>query len=333
MLFLFLTAIFLQPTYSFEPACGFDCVSNHNNFIKKPLPSNPRCRHAPYHNLREQTREMFFHAWNSYKHNAFPWDELKPLSCQPRKWTHRERGTLDDSLGGFMTTAVDSLDTLAMMGEYKEFRRTIRTIVRSLKFDRDITISVFETNIRILGGLLSAHMLLEDAETSPLLLGTVNPYYDANDGEEMKNDHSDGRSFYKSRQQKPVLGGVEDQPLIYSNELLTLALDLGHRLLPAFRTTHGLPLHRVNLKYGIPKGETKETCLAAAGTIILEFGVLSRLSGVSTFEVAARKAVRQLYQRRSPLDLMGSTMDTEKGTWIQSHTSVGAGSDSFYEYM
>jgi hypothetical protein len=30
----------------------------------------------------------------------FPWDEVKPLSCVGRRWDLRERGTLDDSLGG-----------------------------------------------------------------------------------------------------------------------------------------------------------------------------------------------------------------------------------------
>ena len=301
-------------------------------------PPNPRCRHEPWHKRREQAREMFHHAWNSYKRHAAPWDELKPLSCTGRRWDKRERGTLDDSLGGFMTTAIDTLDTLALLGEYKEFRRTVRKVVRGLSFDRDITVSVFETNIRILGGLLSAHMLLKDEETAPVLLGSSN-------GTEVVETSGDRRDRIRDRSRRrtsaappqraapTVLGGYTSEPLVYNDELLDLALDLGHRLLPAFRTKTGIPYHRVNLKYGVPKSETKVTCLAAAGTLILEFGVLSRLSGISSFETAARRAIRALWTRRSPLNLMGSTMNIEKGTWVQSHASVGAGSDSFYEYI
>jgi len=36
-----------------------------------------------------------------------------------RDWRKRERGTLDDPLGGYALTLVDSLDTLAVMGDYK----------------------------------------------------------------------------------------------------------------------------------------------------------------------------------------------------------------------
>jgi hypothetical protein len=50
--------------------------------------------------LREDAREAFYHAYDSYMTHAYPWDELKPLSCMGRRWDRRERGTLDDSLGG-----------------------------------------------------------------------------------------------------------------------------------------------------------------------------------------------------------------------------------------
>lgn len=40
----------------------------------------------------------------------------------------------------------------------------------------------------------------------------------------------------------------------YSGELLSLAHDLGKRLLPAFDTPLGIPVHRVNLQKGIPRG-------------------------------------------------------------------------------
>ena len=34
--------------------------------------------------LRDETKEAFLHSYNSYLEHAFPFDELMPLSCQPR---------------------------------------------------------------------------------------------------------------------------------------------------------------------------------------------------------------------------------------------------------
>lgn len=73
----------------------------------------------------------------------------------------------------------------------------------------------------------------------------------------------------------------------YKGELLNLALDIGYRLLPAFNSSTGLPHPRVNLRYGIKSGKIKhvgETCTSCAGTMILEFAALSRLSGEPIFE-------------------------------------------------
>lgn len=71
----------------------------------------------------------------------------------------------------------------------------------------------------------------------------------------------------------------------YNGEVLKMAEDLGNRLLPAFNTPTGIPYSRVNLRYGVMKGETQETCTAGAGTLLIEFGILSRLTGRPVFEV------------------------------------------------
>ena len=68
--------------------------------------------------LRDEARAMFDHAYGSYMEHAYPLDELMPLSCKGRDWRHRDRGTLDDPLGGYALTLVDSLDMLAVLGDY-----------------------------------------------------------------------------------------------------------------------------------------------------------------------------------------------------------------------
>ncbi len=58
-------------------------------------------------------------------------------------------------------------------------------------------------------------------------------------------------------------------------------MDLATRMLPAFDTQSGLPSLWVNLAKGQNKADTNVTCTACAGTLLLEFGLLSSLSGVA----------------------------------------------------
>lgn len=109
--------------------------------------------------LQQQARDMFYHGYRNYMEHAYPWDELKPLSCSGRRWDRRERGDLDDVLGGFSLTLVDSLDMLAVLGDRDEFARAVKLVAGSVTFDRDVTVSVFESTIRVIRGLVSAHML------------------------------------------------------------------------------------------------------------------------------------------------------------------------------
>lgn len=66
-----------------------------------------------------------------------------------------------------------------------------------------------------------------------------------------------------------------------------------------------MPYGTVNLKHGIPSGETPVTCTAGVGTFLVEFGALSRLTGDPIFESVATKAMHALWQRRSKIGLVG----------------------------
>ena len=58
-----------------------------------------------------------------------------------------------------------------------------------------------------------------------------------------------------------------------------------------------LPL-QVNLCHGIPEDMVVESCTAGAGTLTIEFTLLSRLLGDPVYENVARRAVRALWERR-----------------------------------
>jgi mannosidase alpha-like ER degradation enhancer 2 len=115
--------------------------------------------------------------------------------------------------------------------------------------------------------------------------------------------------------------------------LLKLAVDVAKRLLPAFDTATGLPYGTVNLKYGVPQEETTVTCTASCGTFLLEFGVLSRLTGDPVFEDTALRATAALWDRRSTTGLVGNHIDVASGNWVALEAGIGGNIDSYYEYL
>jgi hypothetical protein len=129
-----------------------------------------------------------------------------------------------------------------------------------------------------------------------------------------------------------LLGGLlSGYQMTGDARLLRLAEDLGKRLLPAFSSPTGMPYMYVNLKTGKTSGA--RTNPAEIGTLLLEFGTLSKLTGNPVFYDKAKNAVVQLYNRRSKIGLVGEEIDVETGEWISRASHVGGGIDSYYEYL
>nr|CAD1841703.1 unnamed protein product [Ananas comosus var. bracteatus] len=108
--------------------------------------------------LRDEVRDMFYHAFDGYMQHAFPLDELRPLTCKG-----------EDTLGGYALTLIDSLDTLALLGIVNDSVQLLNGLAEMsgliFRHMQDKTVSVFETTIRLLGGLLSAHLIASDYAT------------------------------------------------------------------------------------------------------------------------------------------------------------------------
>jgi mannosidase alpha-like ER degradation enhancer 1 len=64
----------------------------------------------------------------------------------------------NDVTGNFSLTLVDSLDTLVVLNDRAGFEDAVRKVIDWVSFDVDTKPQIFETNIRVLGGLLSAHL-------------------------------------------------------------------------------------------------------------------------------------------------------------------------------
>lgn len=307
---------------------------------------------------------MFYHGYDNYLEHAFPEDELKPISCKPLTRDRNNPGhiELNDPLGNYSVTLIDSLSTLAILASsstaggsskaLRYFQTSIAALVeqygdgsdgengrgkRGRGFDVDSKVQVFETVIRGVGGLLSAHLFV----VGELPIRGYNPRKGKKSAQEIAND-------VDAHQIQWPTG------FVYDGQLLRLAHDLGRRLLPAFHTVTGLPYPRVNLRYGVPfyvnspmnnnaeigqchvnqnpSTELTETCSAGAGSLVLEFTTLSRLTGDPRFEQLAKRAFWSVWERKSSIGLVGSGIDAETGLWVNGYTGIGAGIDSFYEY-
>jgi mannosidase alpha-like ER degradation enhancer 2 len=217
--------------------------------------------------LAAEVKAEFLHAWNGYKKYAWGHDDLKPLSKTHHDWYPEP----------LLMTAVDSLDTMIIMGLDDEAAATKQYILDHLSFDKDIEVQNFEITIRLLGGLLTNYQLTGD------------------------------------------------------KRFLSLAQDLGNRLLPVFNSPTGLPYRYVNLKTG--KVSRPVSNPAETGTLIIEFGTLSKLTGKPVYYEKAKRALVATYDRRSKIGLVGEWINVETGSWTKTDSHISGAIDSYYEYL
>ncbi|KAK7133846.1 hypothetical protein R3I94_015642 [Phoxinus phoxinus] len=224
---------------------------------------------------RAKIKEMMQFAWDNYKRYAWGSNELRPVSKQGHS------SNLFGSLKG--ATIVDALDTLYIMEMYDEFEAATEWVDRNLDFNMNAEISVFEVNIRFVGGLLSAYYL-------------------------------SGKEVFRKK-----------------------AVELGEKLLPAFKTPTGIPWALLNLKSGIgrnwPWASGGSSILAEYGTLHLEFMHLSALSGRPVFAEKVMNIRKVLNRLDKPQGLYPNYLNPNSGQWGQHHVSVGGLGDSFYEYL
>uniref|UniRef100_A0A8C5H2N9 alpha-1,2-Mannosidase n=1 Tax=Gouania willdenowi TaxID=441366 RepID=A0A8C5H2N9_GOUWI len=260
--------------------------------------------------LRNQVIEMFDHAYQNYMDHAYPADELMPLTCRGRvRGLEPSRGDVDDALGRFSLTLIDTLDTLVLLNKTTEFEAAVRRVLSDVRLDNDIVVSVFETNIRVLGGLLGGHSMAV-----------------------MLKEGGQHMQWY----QDELLHMAKDLGL----RLLPAFNTSSGLPYPRVNLKYGVrgPETRT--------GTETDTCTACAGTIILEFAALSRFTGDPVFEAHARRALDFLWEKRQRnSNLVGTTINIHSGEWIHRiisllmvfpnayYNGVGAGIDSYYEYL
>ena len=108
-----------------------------------------------WHAVAQSVRAEMAWAWRNYVERAFGHDQIKPVSGGAEEFFFPNGPGLGLSM-------VEALDTLYLMGLDAELEEAVTWITRNLRFDIDDYIQVFETNIRMVGGLLSGWMATKD---------------------------------------------------------------------------------------------------------------------------------------------------------------------------
>ncbi|KAK2612524.1 Mannosyl-oligosaccharide alpha-1,2-mannosidase 1B [Conoideocrella luteorostrata] len=246
-------------------------------------------RAAPEANLTRahEVRSAFQTAWDGYYKHAFPHDTLLPIS-----------GGHEDDRNAWGVTAVDTLSTAIIIedvGAVNQILRDIETIDFSTTKGLFSSVSLFETNIRYLAGLLSGYDLL----TGP------------------------SRHLVDSSNSK------------YVETLLRQARTLADSLSIAFNTPTGIPDDSVYLNPIRGVGGSETNSPAGAGTLVLEWTRLSDLTGNKTYATLAQKAQKYLIdpQGEGYPGLVGRRISIRDGKFKDNTGSWGASVDSFYEYL
>lgn len=198
--------------------------------------------------------------------------------------------------GGMGWIIVDALDTLMIMNLTSRVQHARSWIHNSLQYNQDHDVNTFETTIRMLGGLLSAHYLSTNyPELAPLT--------DDDTG-------APGEDLYIEK-----------------------ATDLADRLLGAFESGTGIPYASINLNKseGFPSyADNGASSTAEATTLQLEFKYLAKLTGEAEYWQAVEKVMEVVDDQKMEDGLLPIYVYPETGEFKGDNIRLGSRGDSYY---
>ena len=238
---------------------------------------------------RDKVTEAFKISWDGYEKYAWGMDEYHPTSKKGRNMVE----------GGMGWITVDALDTMIMMNLTSRVRHAREWIATSLNYDADHEVNTFETTIRMLGGLLSAHYL--------------------------------STTF-------PHLAPLRDDDVNQPGEDLYIekATDLADRILGAFESKSGIPYSSFNLNTsrGVPShADGGASSTAEAATLQLEFKYLAKLTGETHYWEKVEKVVEVIDNNHMPDGLLPIFIYADTGSFRGENIRLGSRGDSYYEYL
>lgn len=236
--------------------------------------------------------EMFRFAWGGYQKYAFPNDELRP-----------QNNSFTNSRNGWGVTAFDALSTAVIM-EQTDIVNFILDYIPTVDFTKTVTprnsvVSVFETNIRYLGGMIGAYDLL----TGPFSHLDV----DESNVEALLTQATNLADVLKFAFNTPT--GIPINGVFIENQ--TFSDDS--------KTADGV----------------QTTGLAVMGSLVLEWQRLSDLTGNPEYGNLVQKAESYWLSPSSETwpGLTGGNFSVETGEIIDDYGGWTSGNDSAYEYL
>lgn len=233
---------------------------------------------------REAVKDVFVQSWEAYEKHAWGYDEFHPLSKKGRQMVPKGMGWI----------IIDSLDTLMLMNLTTPLAHAVEWLSSSHTFDQDHEVNTFETTIRILGGLLSAHYLQNDLHIVPPAPGS-----DADIFLEKATDLADR------------LLGAYDSP----SGIPYASVNLHHM--------KGVPSHA--------DGGASST--AEAATLQLEMKYLSNLTGEAIHWAKAESVIAAIDSLNAEDGLVPIFIYADDGTFRGKEIRLGSRGDSYYEYL
>ncbi|KAG0461466.1 hypothetical protein HPP92_021763 [Vanilla planifolia] len=240
---------------------------------------------------QKKVKEAFVHAWTGYRRYAMGYDELMPLG---------KRGI--DGLGGLGATIVDSLDTAMIMGldeiVYEQGVWIEKNLMERIRTKGQV--NLFETTIRVLGGLLSAYHLSGNERGA---MNTSGVYVN--------------------------LKGLN------RDVFLETAKNLANHLLFAFTSSPtAIPFSDVVLKensaHPAPDGLSST---AEVSSLQLEFNYLSKLSNDPRYGLKAMKVLEHIKALPKVEGLVPIYISPHTGQFNGENIRLGSRGDSYYEYL
>ncbi|KAI8684219.1 Alpha-1,2-Mannosidase [Fusarium keratoplasticum] len=244
---------------------------------------------ANWDHRRDRVVEAFELSWDAYRRYAWGYDEYHPV-------TKRGNNMAPKGLGWII---IDALDTMILMNLTSRVQDARGWISDSLTWDQDQDVNTFETTIRMMGGLLSAHYLSNE-------FPHLAPLTEDDEG-------AAGEDLY-----------------------LEKAKDLADRLMSAFDSPSGVPYASVNLhKYeGIPShADAGASSTAEATTVQLEFKYLAKLTGEKDFWDRAEKVMQVVDDNGAQDGLVPIYVYATTGEFKGKNIRLGSRGDSYYEYL
>ncbi|KAF3940280.1 hypothetical protein ABW19_dt0209858 [Dactylella cylindrospora] len=232
---------------------------------------------------RERVKEVFMLSWDAYSNYAWGFDEFHPISRNGRLMTSKGLGWI----------IIDALDTMMLMGLTQPLAHAREWVQTQLTYDQDEEVNTFETTIRMLGGLLSAHYLATTHHLDP--------------GSKQEPDLYLEKAADLADRLLGAYGSASGIPYASVN----------------LKTTKGVESHA--------DGGASST--AEATTLQIEMKYLSKLMGEKVYWERAEHVMKVIDDNNMPDGLVPIFIYATTGKFRGREIRLGSRGDSYYEYL